>query len=58
MDQLLAFLLTPIGGRLVDAVIGLLVALTAYLTYKTHEQTKANGELLNDHLKEHLRLGK
>lgn len=50
---LVDFLATPDGGLLLHALIGLIVALTAYVSYLTRRQTKENHVALRDHMAEH-----
>lgn len=47
------WLMSPAGQDLQHAVIALLVAGAAYLSYLAHNQAKSNAAQLGDHLEEH-----
>jgi hypothetical protein len=49
------FLQTPIGIEVAHAIIGLLVALTLYITYLAHERAKAADLKMDGHLHQHVR---
>lgn len=44
---------SPVGVEFAHAVIGLITAGALYLSWKSHEQSKTNGQLLSDHIQEH-----
>ncbi len=48
------WLASPIGVEAQHAVIGLVLALSAYLSYLAHRQSKANQQLLDGHLEQHM----
>jgi hypothetical protein len=50
------YLLTPIGMELTHAVIVLIVAAAALMSYAAHRVSSKNQEMLNGHLEEHQRL--
>jgi hypothetical protein len=49
------FLQTPIGIELTHAVIGLLVAITLFVTYEARERAKAADIKMDGHLQQHVR---
>lgn len=50
---LIEWLSSPLGQDLVHAIIGLLVAAAAYLSYLAHRRARVNTTLLEEHLDEH-----
>lgn len=48
------WLASPLGVEFQHALIGLILALAAYLSYLAHRQAKSNEELLNGHLEQHM----
>jgi hypothetical protein len=54
MTELITWLSTPTGIEFTHAVIALLVAIAAYLTYATHQSQKTTRQLLDGHLDDHV----
>lgn len=50
------YLASPIGIDVQHALIVLVLALAAYLSYLAKRQSSTNTKLLNDHLEEHVML--
>lgn len=48
------WLSSPIGTEFQHALIGLILAVTAYVSYRTHEQSKANSAKLDNHIDQHV----
>lgn len=48
------WLASPIGIEAQHAVITLLLALAAYLSFLAHRQSKTNQQLLDGHLEQHM----
>lgn len=48
------WLASPTGVELQHAIIGLILALTAYLSFLARRQAKSNEQLLNGHLEQHM----
>lgn len=53
--SLVDYLTSPIGIELTHAIILLLVAVAAYISYRARVYAKQNAQLLNSHLEEHIR---
>lgn len=50
-----AWLATPVGIEFTHAVIGVLIALAAYLSYLSHRAVKQTQQLLDGHLEAHIK---
>lgn len=48
------WLASPIGVELEHAVIVLILAVSGWITFRTHKQSKENAQLLNGHLEQHM----
>lgn len=51
---IIEFLETPAGNELVHAVVLLLVAISGWISYRTHVRAIENQKLLNGHLEQHI----
>lgn len=53
IEHIVDYLESPAGSELSHAIIGLLIALAAYLTHLAHQRAKSADEKISKHVEQH-----